>query len=316
MRIATLAALAISLLASPQVTRFKTGVEVVRVDVLAVDSRSLIAGLVADDFEVIDSGVVQSVDAIALTDVPISLMVALDLGPQRDGLTLEQLKKGVITALTSLEPRDRAALLTFSSDLRLLSDWTGNAGAVAEDVAHLGAGGGTSLVDAVFAALTFGDPVAGVRRLTLVFSDGADTSSWLPRDAVIDKAQRTDTVLYAVTMRNSTAGQRPGMMYFRSGIELSSKNRPSWTDTPFSRRRGGSDRRTRLRSHRGKRAEGCLQPHPHGIPHAIRAHLHTEGRRSKRMASPRGQAQEPQRAGDRTPGLCPVNRAGEKASRY
>ncbi len=233
MRIATLAALAISLLASPQVTRFKTGVEAVRVDVLAVDGRKPIAGLVADDFEVIDSGVVQSVDAIALTDVPISLMVALDLSTSVSGLTLEQLKKGVITALTSLEPRDRAALLTFSSDLRLLSDWTGNAGAVAEDVAHLGASGGTSLVDAVFAALTFGDPVAGVRRLTLVFSDGADTSSWLPRDAVIDKAQRTDTVLYAVTMRNSTAGRRPGMMYFRSGIELSSKNRPSWTDTPF-----------------------------------------------------------------------------------
>jgi VWFA-related protein len=233
MKVATLAAVAVSLLASPQGTPFKTGVDGVRVDVLVVDGRQPVAGLTVGDFELTDSGVAQSVDAITVTDVPISVMVALDLSTSVSGDTLDQLKRGVTTALRSLEPRDRAALLTFSSDLRLVSEWTGDVGAVTRGIPDLSAAGGTSLVDAVFAALTFNDPVAGGRRLALVFSDGADTSSWLPHTAVIDKARRTETVIYAVTMNNTAASRRPGMLYFRSGIELSSNDRPSWTDTPF-----------------------------------------------------------------------------------
>ena len=58
--------------------------------------------------------------------------------------------------------------------------------------------GGTALVDGTFAAMSVGDADAG-RSLVVVFSDGIDTSSWLRKSEVLDRARRLDAVLYAVS---------------------------------------------------------------------------------------------------------------------
>ena len=202
-----------------------------RVDVLVVDGRRPVAGLTADDFELRDDGVVQTLDAVAIADVPISMMVALDVSQSVRGDTLNQLKKGVDAALAALEPRDRAALLTFASDVRLRQDWTARVDSVRASVSELNAAGGTSLWDAAFTALTLHDPTPTVRSLVLVFSDGEDTSSWLPRGSVVDKARRTDAVVYSVEM---TAGGDPDRrLHYRSGIELAESDRAAWVASPF-----------------------------------------------------------------------------------
>lgn len=227
-------AVAASLMLSAQDSRFRSGVDAVRVDALVVDGRRPVAGLTAEDFELRDAGVLQAIDSVALADVPISVMVLLDVSTSVSGSTLDRLKEGVGAALAALEPRDRAALITFSSDLRLRADWSGDIASVNGALKTLQGAGGTSLLDGVFAGLTFGDPTLTVRRLLLVFSDGEDTSSWLPRGAVIDKARRTDSVVYSVTMRGSPGSYRAGQpLLFRSGIELSSRDRVVWTESPF-----------------------------------------------------------------------------------
>ena len=79
------------------------------------------------------------------------------------------------------------------------------------------AGGSTSLFDAVFTAFTLRDTAPGRRNLIVLFSDGADTSSWLPEHAVFDKARRTDTVVYSATLGSRAPN---GALQFRSGIQL------------------------------------------------------------------------------------------------
>lgn len=228
------AAVAVSLLMSAQDRRFRSGVDAVRVDALVVDGRRPVAGLTAEDFELRDTGVLQAIDSVALTDVPMSVMVLLDVSTSVSGSTLDRLKEGVGAALAALEPRDRAALITFSSDLRLRADWSGDIRSANGVLQTLQGAGGTSLLDGVFAGLTFGDPTLTVRRLLLVFSDGEDTSSWLPRSAVIDKSRRTDTVVYSVTMQGSPSSYRAGQpLLFRPGIELSPRDRAVWTESPF-----------------------------------------------------------------------------------
>ena len=115
-----------SLMMSAQDSRFRSGVDAVRVDALVVDGRRPVAGLTAEDFELRDTGVLQAIDSVALADVPISVMVLLDVSTSVSGSTLDRLKEGVGSALAALEPRDRAALITFSSDLRLRADWSGD----------------------------------------------------------------------------------------------------------------------------------------------------------------------------------------------
>ena len=230
----TALALAASVMLSAQEARFRTGVDAVRVDALVVDGRRPVTGLTADDFELRDSGVLQRIDSIAVADVPVSVMVVLDVSFSVSGGTLDRLKEGVGAALAALTPRDRAALVTFSSDVRLRADWSGDIAPVSAVLQTLRAGGGTSLFDAAFAALTFSDPTPTVRRLVLVFSDGDDTSSWLPRGAVVDKARRTDSVVYAVTMHSSPMRYRSGRpLMYQSGIELSPADRTARIETPF-----------------------------------------------------------------------------------
>lgn len=225
------AALVWCLAIPPQAPHFRTGVDAVRVDALVVDDRRPVAGLTTEDFELRDSNVVQNMDSVAVADVPISVMVALDISASVSGGTLDKLKEGVGAVFAALAPRDRAALITFSSAIRLNEDWTGDAGTLNGAVKTLRGAGGTSLWDAVFVSLTFRDVTPTVRRLVLVFSDGEDTSSWLPRNAVIEKARRTDAVVYAVVMKNPAYG-RAGPLMYRSGIELSTNDRTPW-ETPF-----------------------------------------------------------------------------------
>jgi VWFA-related protein len=61
------------------------------------------------------------------------------------------------------------------------------------------ASGMTSLRDAAFAGLALREADPG-RTLLLLFSDGADTSSWLPASKVLEAAKRTDVVVYPVAL--------------------------------------------------------------------------------------------------------------------
>jgi len=205
-------------LAAIQATQFRAGVEAVRVDVLVVNGGKPVADLSTDDFELRDSGIVQTIESVAISDVPISMMVALDTSESVAGHVLQELKEGVTTASAALRPVDRAALISFSGDVRLTMDWAGDTSGVPNALARLRAAGGTALWDATFAALTFSDETPAIRRLVLVFSDGDDTSSWLPRDSVLDKARRTDVVVYAVEIRDAYTRPIPAL-HNRSGIE-------------------------------------------------------------------------------------------------
>jgi VWFA-related protein len=192
-------------------------VEAVRVDVLVTDGNRPIAGLTAADFELRDSGVPQRIDSVALEDVPLSIMLALDTSESVAGAPLLHLKTAAAAVLDLLRKEDRAALLTFSHEVKLRSPWTEPTGLLAP-IALTDAGGATSLHDAAYAALMLKDERPG-RSLVLVFSDGDDTSSWLPGAAVIDLARRSDSVVYAVGLSSRT-GLIPGYLVdFSSGLQ-------------------------------------------------------------------------------------------------
>ena len=228
----TLLIVALALVCTLPGQRFRTGVDAVRVDVLVTQGRRPVTGLTAADFEVKDRGVLQAVEAVTVADIPIDMIVSLDTSASVAGEMLEQLKSGVSSALTTLGPKDRAALLTFSSEVRLVQDWSGDVKTLDGSVKALTAGGGTSLWDSVFTALTLLEPNPDVRRLCMVFSDGDDTSSWLPRAAVLEKARRSDAVIYSVETRNEAPGARRVLNY-RSGITLSKSGGETGNEAPF-----------------------------------------------------------------------------------
>jgi Ca-activated chloride channel family protein len=232
MKTAAWLALGAAVSLAPTGQRFHATIDAVRVDVLVTDGRRPVPGLTAADFELRDRGVPQVVDSVTLADVPIDMMVALDTSGSVAGGVLEQLKDGVSAAFATIGRQDRAALVAFSSEVRLMQNWTADARQLEGASRALTANGGTSLWDAVFSSLTLHEPTPGTRRLLLVFSDGDDTSSWLPRNAVVEKAKRSDAVIYAVELRSGPP-EDPSILHYRPGIELSPGDAFTGMEAPF-----------------------------------------------------------------------------------
>jgi Ca-activated chloride channel homolog len=155
---------------------------------------------------------------IAALNLPVSMMLALDTSYSVRGAALDDLKEAATAALGSLDARDRVALVTFSAEIAVRAGWTADMQLVARAIKSTTAGGGTALWDAAYAAITLRDDLPDRRSLVLMFSDGDDTASWLPQSVVLDRAKRTDAVVYGITIGENKAPSTA--LLYRSGIEL------------------------------------------------------------------------------------------------
>jgi VWFA-related protein len=177
--------------------RFPSAVEVVRLNVLVRGREGPVRGLRASDFDVRDNGVRQQVEHLVYEELPLSVVLALDVSGSVKGEKLDAVKRASLGLLHELRDGDRVALLTFADTLRLSAPLGTNFDLIRQHVVRLEAEGGTSLQDGTFAAMAVGDGVEG-RVLAIIFTDGGETASALPEWAVLDAAKRTDTVVYGV----------------------------------------------------------------------------------------------------------------------
>jgi VWFA-related protein len=219
--------LALSFLAvamTPAQQVFHSFTDAVRVDVLATDGRQPIDGLTTGDFELTDSGVRQKIDDIQIAEIPFNMMLTLDTSGSMAGPPLKQLQEGARAAIAALKDADRAAIVSFSDMLARPAPWTADKTALFGAVDQLRAQGSTSLFDAALASLVLRETDSNRRHLVILFTDGIDTSSWLPDFAALDLALRTEVVVYSVTTCGLVAVCRPPpQLNLRSGIRLASK---------------------------------------------------------------------------------------------
>jgi VWFA-related protein len=182
---------------------FKTAVSLVRVDVLATDHGRPIPGLTGADFELLDSGVPQVIDVAAGEKEALDVFLVLDTSQSVQGPPLDHLQDAVKGIIEGLRAPDRAELLTFSNIVKLRVGLTNDMTALRRAVSGIDARGGTSLLDALYIALTHNEKSPG-RSMVLVFSDGLDNYSWLAADQVRDIARETEAVIYAVAYKPRT----------------------------------------------------------------------------------------------------------------
>ena len=176
---------------------FTSRIDAVRVDVLVTENGRPVQGLTPDDFEVLDNGVRQHVDLASFEQIPLNVVLALDMSASLQGLRLGHLQTAGKRVLDGLKPGDRAALVTFSHVVAPSQGLTDDLDRVRTALDQARGEGLTSLIDATHAGMLLGESDAG-RSLLIVFSDGVDTSSWLTADAVLETARRGDVVVYGV----------------------------------------------------------------------------------------------------------------------
>jgi len=194
--------LAAQAVSAPQ-TPFRSGVEVVELDVSVTRGGAPVAGLTARDFALTDNGVAQEVESVTLENLPLSVTLVLDTSQSVAGDRLQHLVQAGEGLTTALRPGDRAALITFSHIVDLRVPMTGDMNTISRALAAMTGNGATSLRDAVHLALEL-QPHDQTRPLMLVFTDGHDTASWLTEEAAIDSARRTGVVIHAVRVESDS----------------------------------------------------------------------------------------------------------------
>jgi Ca-activated chloride channel homolog len=181
---------------------FSAKTEHVRVDVLATERGRPILGLKPEDFEIVDNGVPQRTQLASFEQIPLNVIVVLDMSTSVAGEKLDHLRAASGAVLERLQKADQAALITFSHGVQVGAPLTGEFGRVQQALEQVEPGGDTALVDATYAGMMVAESDVG-RALQIVFSDGVDTASWLTPDLVLDAAKRSDAVVYSV----STSGK-------------------------------------------------------------------------------------------------------------
>jgi VWFA-related protein len=217
------------ILASQKPHAFSSSTLGVRVDVLVTDGRNPVGGLTAADFELRDNGVVQAIDVVDTSDIPVNAVLALDTSASTKGQRQADLVAASDALLDLLKPIDRAALTTFSHAVSPRIALTSDLAAVRSELRAIEPDGETAVMDGAYVALTATLAQTG-RSLVVVCTDGYDTSSWLKPEEVLESAKRSNAVIYAVTaaearrrsplkeLADATGGQ---MLEVVSGKDLS-----------------------------------------------------------------------------------------------
>ncbi len=190
---------------------FRVRTEGVRIDALVTDDGAPVAGLTASDFEVRDNGIRQRVTA-AGTVASLQLGVVLDVSGSMTGERLEIAREATSDLLDQLKRGDRFAIVAFADQIARVGAPGASVADATTALETIRAGGGTAMVDGLYAGILQSDQGPGPKLLVLM-TDGRNNSSWLSGTSVVDSARRRETVIYPVAVAAGRGGSRVRPLY-------------------------------------------------------------------------------------------------------
>ena len=281
---------------------FRSGTELVRVDVLVTDDGAPVTGLTAADFEVRDKGVRQRVTSAGAV-AAVQLGVVLDVSGSMTGERLAIARSATIDLLSRLTRGDKFAIVAFGDQVGRVTAPGATVAEAAEGLDRMRAGGATALLDGTYAGILESDGGPGP-KLLLVMTDGRNNASWLPANAVIDAARRHETVIYPVAVDINAWWD-----YRIVRQSLTERCRGAAEDD------GGRDRRTVLQGRVEQQPRRDVPADPARIPPAVHPDVHAGGRGDgRRLAPARGEGEAERGLGARPNAIlgregmrCPVS---------
>ena len=180
--------------------RFRTGVELINVTATVTDANGrFVSGLTKDDFRVFQDGEPQVISHFTSERVPVSLGILLDTSASMDGEKMVAAKAALNRFLLQLlQDEDEVFLYTFDSSPDLVHGWTTDRARVSRALDRIQARGGTAMHDALAEAVPLALAGRHRKKALVVISDGNDTSSRTPIDALKAQIRETEILVYAI----------------------------------------------------------------------------------------------------------------------
>jgi Ca-activated chloride channel homolog len=170
----------------------------------------LVPDLEKGDFKILDDKAPQEIRYFSRqTDLPLRIGMLLDTSNSiRDRLKFEQDASTNFLFSVLRHNKDEAFVMTFDDEPQVIQKFTGDAGALRDEIFKTRAGGGTAIYDAIYSACLNelshpprppGDQPDVVRRVMILISDGDDNLSTRTRAEAIEMAQRASVVIYTIS---------------------------------------------------------------------------------------------------------------------
>ncbi|HLH07701.1 MAG TPA: VWA domain-containing protein [Terriglobales bacterium] len=174
-----------------------------------------VTDLAESDFQVLDDH--KPPDSIRLfqqqSDLPLRVGLLIDLSTSiTDRFDFEKKAAATFLKKTVRAQTDQAFVLGFNQKLHLVQDATGNPKELTSAVQKLKAGGSTSLYDAIVYAcrkLQSGPHDQLVRKVLIVITDGADTTSRSSLGDAEQAAAKAETAIFALSTNELHDGEYP-----------------------------------------------------------------------------------------------------------
>jgi Ca-activated chloride channel homolog len=194
--------------AQEQTPRFSAGVQLVEVYATVIDARGeLVQNLTQRDFTVTEDGQPQEILAFTSGDFPLSVALGVDRSWSMAGEPLRLAKQASQAFLRELRPEDRSMVLAISNEAEVIAPMSDDRAAQLRAIALLDPWSTTALNDAVIVALDRLEDEAG-RQALIVFSDGVDRYSRARPADVLDRARRSNALVYPIAFGKT----RPAML--------------------------------------------------------------------------------------------------------
>jgi Ca-activated chloride channel homolog len=180
--------------------QFTSGVNLVEVYATVTDPQGQsITGLTAADFRVSEDGVPQPITTFVAGEFPLSIVIVVDRSFSMSGEKLNLARQAARLFVTALRPDDEVMVLAAGSEIETITPPIPARDAAATAWDAIQPWGTTPLYDVIVKSLDM--PYTKTRRRALLaISDGFDRYSDTTAADVIDRARRSDVLVYPVAI--------------------------------------------------------------------------------------------------------------------
>jgi Ca-activated chloride channel family protein len=178
--------------------QFSSSVQLVEVYATVTDARGeLVTGLRQSDFDIVENSGPQEISTFAAGEFPLTVALGVDRSWSMAGEKLRLAKQASQSFLRQLKPGDRAMVLAISSEAEVIAPLSTDRLSQARAIDALDPWSTTALHDGIIAALDRLEAEPG-RQALVVFSDGSDRYSRATAAQVIERARRSNALIYPI----------------------------------------------------------------------------------------------------------------------
>jgi VWFA-related protein len=186
----------------------RANVSLVTTPVVVSDGKGkLVMGLSEKDFRVFDNGVEQTLEAVELSEAPLSVALVVERSSRIEALLPALQWAGLLFTQKVMGENGEAAVIGYDDGIVKLLDFTGDAAAVEKTFADLAPGtSGANLYDAMSEAVNILRNVAQSRRRVIItLAEAFDNGSKRELSQLLHDAQVNHITIYSIGLSTLTA---------------------------------------------------------------------------------------------------------------